>query len=192
MARLFMVRHGRAAAGWDTALDPGLDDVGARQADVVANQLVERIGVAHDVRVVSSPLRRCQETAIPFTKTVGTSAKLEPCIAEIPSPSGVAMGERTGWLRRVMQGTWPQVFVTDGDAYREFHAALVQWARSVRHDTVAFSHFIAINALIGAALNDNRVLIRSLDNASVTTFDVGANGELALIDGGSEADTLIR
>ena len=192
MTRLFMVRHGRAAAGWDTSLDPGLDDVGARQAAVVANQLVERIGVAHDVRVVSSPLRRCQETAIPFTKTVGTSAKLEPCIAEIPSPSGVAMGERTGWLRRVMQGTWPQVFVADGDAYREFHAALVQWARSVRHDTVAFSHFIAINALIGAALNDDRVLIRSLDNASVTTFDVGANGELALIDGGSEADTLIR
>jgi hypothetical protein len=47
-------------------------------------------------------------------------------------------------------------------------------------------------SLIGAALNDDRVLIRSLDNASVTTFDVGANGELALIDGGSEADTLIR
>ena len=150
------------------------------------------MGVAHDVRVVSSPLRRCQETAIPFAKAVGTSAKLEPCIAEIPSPAGIAMGERTEWLRRVMQGTWPQVFVSDGDAYREFHGALAQWARSVRHDTVAFSHFIAINALIGAALNDDRVLIRSLDNASITTFDVGANGELALIEGGSEADTLIR
>jgi len=192
MARLFMVRHGRAAAGWDTALDPGLDDVGARQADVVATQLVERLGVAHDVHVVSSPLRRCQETAIPFTKKIGTSAKLETCIAEIPSPVGIEMGGRTEWLRRVMQGTWPQVFVADGDAYRRFHSALVQWARSVRHDTVAFSHFIAINALIGAALIDDRVLIRSLDNASITTFDVGASGELALIDHGSEADTLIR
>lgn len=192
MAHLFLVRHGRAAAGWDAALDPGLDDVGTQQATVVARQLVERIGVAKDVRVVSSPLRRCQETAMPFSKMVGAFAKLETSIAEIPSPAGIAMGERTDWLRRVMQGTWSQIFRTEGDSYCEFHRDLVQWARSVRHDTVAFSHFIAINALIGAALNDDRVLIRSLDNASITTFQVGAGGELALIDAGSEADTLIR
>jgi len=79
---------------------------------------------------------------------------VEARITEIPSPVGVAMGERTEWLRRVMQATWSQVFSTDGAAYREFHDALVQWARSVRHDTVAFSHFIAINALIGSALNE--------------------------------------
>jgi hypothetical protein len=36
------------------------------------------------------------------------------------------------------------------------------------------------------------VLIRSLDNASITTLHVGTKGELTLIDGGSEADTLIR
>ena len=57
---------------------------------------------------------------------------------------------------------------------------------------MAFSHFIAINALIGSALNDDRVLIRSLDNASITTLHIGANSELTLIDAGSESDTLIR
>ncbi len=62
----------------------------------------------------------------------------------------------------------------------------------MQHDTVAFSHFVAINALIGRALDDDRVLIRSLDNASITTLHVGTKGELTLVDGGSEADTLIR
>jgi broad specificity phosphatase PhoE len=192
MARLYMVRHGRAAAGWDTALDPGLDDIGAKQADVVAAQLAERIGEPRDVQVVSSPLRRCQETAMPFAVLAGIPVHIEPRIAEIPSPVGVVMGERTEWLRRVMNGTWSQVFDTDGDPYREFHRALVHWASSVQHDTVAFSHFVAINALIGRALDDDRVLIRSLDNASITTLHVGTKGELTLIDGGSEADTLIR
>ncbi len=30
--RLVLVRHGRAAAGWDTHPDPALDDVGRAQA----------------------------------------------------------------------------------------------------------------------------------------------------------------
>ena len=192
MAYIYLVRHGRASAGWDTAVDPGLDDVGMQQAGAVAAQLAERVGASTDVRVVSSPLRCCQETAKPFATLIGKTTQVEARITEIPSPVGVAMGERTEWLRRVMQGNWSQVFTTDGAAYREFHDALVQWARSVRHDTVAFSHFIAINALIGSALNDDRVLIRSLDNASITTLHIGANSELTLIDAGSESDTLIR
>ena len=28
MARLYLVRHGRATGGWDVDPDPGLDDVG--------------------------------------------------------------------------------------------------------------------------------------------------------------------
>ena len=32
MARLYLIRHGRAAAGWDTAMDPPLDDLGREQA----------------------------------------------------------------------------------------------------------------------------------------------------------------
>ena len=39
-------------------------------------------------------------------------------------------------------------------------------------DTVVFSHFVAINAAIGAATGDDRVVIRSLDNCSVTVIDV--------------------
>ena len=43
-------------------------------------------------------------------------------------------------------------------------------------DTVVFSHFVAINAVIGAALGDDRLVIRSLDNCSVTVVDVSTVG----------------
>ncbi len=56
---------------------------------------------------------------------------------------------------------------------------------------MVFSHFIAINAAIGAATGDDRLVIRRLDNCSVTAFDVVA-GRIVLIQGGHEADTLIR
>jgi broad specificity phosphatase PhoE len=58
-------------------------------------------------------------------------------------------------------------------------------------DAVVFSHFIAINAAIGAATNDDRVVIRSLDNCSLTV--IGRDeGRLVLHQAGHEADTLIR
>ena len=36
MTRLILVRHGRAAGGWDDDLDPGLDDLGRAQAEAMA------------------------------------------------------------------------------------------------------------------------------------------------------------
>ena len=38
---------------------------------------------------------------------------------------------------------------------------------------------------------DDRLVIRSLDNCSVTVIDI-ADGRLVLVEGGEEADTLIR
>ena len=196
MTLLYLVRHGRAAAGWDTSLDPELDDLGREQSAATASRLTlllqDTKWSVTDVDVVSSPLRRCRETADAYTKITGQAARIEPRIAEIPSPTGVALVDRTEWLREVMAGTWEQVFVTHGEVYRNFHSQLVQWASAVHRDTIAFSHFIAINALIGAATGDDRVMFRSLDNASITTLHVDDDGTLTLVGGGAEADTLIR
>lgn len=196
MGRLFLVRHGRAAAGWDGHVDPPLDEVGRGQASATAAWIVERLRAAgrppSDVDSVTSPLSRCRETAEFFTTVGGRVARVEHRIAEIPSPDGVAMADRVDWLRRVMRGTWTDLSRSEGDAYARFRSELLGWAAAVRVDTVAFSHFVAINALIGAATDDDRLVIRSLDNASVTTLDVAPDGRLSLLEGGREADTLIR
>jgi broad specificity phosphatase PhoE len=86
-----------------------------------------------------------------------------------------------------MQGTWADL----GEPYVTFRDRVVARLLACTEDTVVFSHFVAINAAIGAALGDDRLVIRSLDNCSVTTVDVSA-GRLVLVEGGEEADTLIR
>ncbi len=61
MTRVYMVRHGRAAAGWNVDPDPGLDDLGRSQSLAVASKLSSLGPLA----VMSSPLLRCQQTAFP-------------------------------------------------------------------------------------------------------------------------------
>ena len=115
-------------------------------------------------------------------------AEINSSVSEIPSPLGAAMGERTVWLRAAMSGTWAAL----GPRYTDFRDRLVNYLRGIETDAVVFSHFIAINAVIGAALGDDRLVIRSLDNCSVTIVDVGEDGVLSFVEGGREADTLIR
>ncbi|MEO6123182.1 MAG: histidine phosphatase family protein [Ilumatobacteraceae bacterium] len=183
MARIYMVRHGRAAAGWDTDPDPGLDDLGRHQAQLMADILALRGPLA----LLSSPLRRCQETAAVLGDRWGSTATIEPMVAEIPSPEGVAMGARIEWLRQSMAGSWSAL----GDRYTTFRDGVADCLRAIDADTVIASHFVAINAAIGAATDNDAVVIRSLDNCSITIFDV-TDGELTLVEGGHEADTLIR
>jgi broad specificity phosphatase PhoE len=182
---LHLVRHGRASAGWDVDPDPGLDDVGVAQAEATAAVLA-----ALEPRpIVSSPLRRCRETAGRLaTKWNGASVTIEPAVTEIPSPDGIPMGERVPWLRAAMAGTWAEL----GPRYVSFRDGVIDWLAARDEPTVVFSHFIAINAVIGRCLGDDRLVIDSLDNASVTVVEIDADRRLRLVERGRQADTLIR
>ena len=124
---------------------------------------------------------------MPLAEAWSVEPVIESRVAEIPSPLGVAMGDRVDWLRAAMRGTWADL----GPRYVTFRDALVDALVALANDTVVFSHFIAINAAIGSALGDDRLVIASLDNCSRTVIEVDA-GRLHLVEHGHEADTLIR
>jgi broad specificity phosphatase PhoE len=179
-----MVRHGRASAGWDTALDPELDELGHAQAREAADQLhTLQLG-----NIITSPLMRCQQTAAPLAQMWNVVPQVCVEVSEIPSPNGVAMSDRIVWLRQAMQGTWSEL----GSDYVQYRDCITDFVRGIQTDAVIFSHFIAINAVIGGVLGDDRLVIRSLDNCSTTIFERDTAGNLSLVQGGHEADTLIR
>lgn len=182
---LHLVRHGRAAAGWDADPDPGLDAAGREQALAVA----ARLAAMPPRPVVTSPYLRCRETAQPIANRWGTVPEVVAELGEIPSPEGVPMDRRGAWLMEAMAGTWEDL----GPRWTEYRDALLACARALAScDAVAFTHFVAINAVIGAATGDDRVMIRSLDNCSVTVVHVRGDGSLVLLEGGDEADTVVR
>lgn len=187
VSRIHLVRHGRAAAGWDTDPDPGLDDLGREQAAATAARLAATLPAP--VALYSSPLRRCRETSAYLAREwVGTQVTIAPEVREIPSPEGYEIHERVQWLREAMAGEWSAL----GGVYTDFRDEVVRWVAGLSHDAVVFSHFIAINCVIGACVGDDRLVIASLDNASVTTVEADGRGGLRLIEHGREADTLIR
>lgn len=184
---IWMVRHGRASAGWDVDPDPGLDDTGRAQALSVARDLA---GCAAGA-LVTSPLLRCRQSAFPLEAATSLAARVDPRVAEIPSPPGHTMETRIGWLREAMAGTWDELVDRSGSAYDRYRLGVVDAVTSVTSDTVIFSHFVAINAAIGAATDDPRLVIASVDNCSVTVFETDGT-HLVLRETGRQADTLIR
>ncbi|MGK2739920.1 histidine phosphatase family protein [Tepidicaulis sp. LMO-SS28] len=195
MARIYMIRHGKAAAGWDSDPDPGLDDLGRTQSEAAAQDIMQREQIA--LPILSSPLRRCRETAAPLAAAWKFEPVIETRVAEVPSPTD-DLEERGRWLRGVMAGTWAEAVPSSGGAHTAYDTKLLTWRQSVvdallelKEDTVIFSHFIAINVAVGHALEDPRVISFRPDNGSVTVFETKGD-TLALIEKGREADTKVN
>ena len=186
MSRLYLIRHGKPAAVWGEAdEDPGLDETGKTQAEAARDYLMSLPEADRPRRVVSSPLRRCRETAMPTAEALGVDLEIDTAVGEIPTPAGLDAAERPAWLRAVFQGKWKDV---QGDLdYEVWRSDMVQ-SLEARGGTAVFSHYVAINAVMSHLDSDERVLVFRPDHASISTLEVGTDG-LALVERGREAST---
>jgi broad specificity phosphatase PhoE len=182
MGKIYMVRHGKAASGFDGHLDPGLDDLGRRQALATAEELAP-LG---PLPVLSSPLARAQQTAKPLAELWQAEVLIEPRVAELPSPTR-DLAARTVWIRQAMAGRWPDL----GTDLMQWRQALIDCLLDLPHDSVVFCHYIAINVAVGATQNDDRLVIFAPDNGSVTVFSNDSGG-LELLELGRTADTHVN
>lgn len=187
MTHLYLIRHGKPAAGWGEDDDPGLDDQGRAQAEAVGAWLMERPPHLRPVSVVSSPLRRCRETAEPFARSLGVEIEIDPDVGEIPTPAGLAAAERPAWLRDAMAGTWSQIRGDiDYEAWRRHAVTALQR----RAGAAVFSHFVATNAVVSALDGHDEVIVFRPDHTSVTVLE-NRDGELVLLERGREAATRV-
>jgi broad specificity phosphatase PhoE len=181
MARLYLVRHGKAGAGFGEDPDPGLDATGRAEADAMARELAP-LG---PLPIVASPLRRTRETAAPLERLWGTAARIEPRVGEIPS-DGIALEARAPWLTGVMTRPWREI----DPALRRWRDDVVAALTSLTGDTVVVTHFVAINAAVSVAQGDERVRVFSPANCSVTVLDA-ADGKLTVVRLGAEGESRV-
>jgi broad specificity phosphatase PhoE len=179
MARLYLVRHGKAAASWAEDFDPGLDGLGKAQAKGVARALAH-LG---PLDVIVSPLLRAQETGKPLAEIWDCTHGTEERVGEIPSPTTNLTG-RAQWLQGVMGERWSNL----DEGLQSWRHGVIEALLALDVDTVVFTHFIAINVAVGAARGDDRVVCFWPDNGSITLVE--ANGSsLSLIERGDEPVT---
>lgn len=184
MTTLYLVRHGQAAAGWGTDHDPGLDDVGRSQAVAVAAALAP-LG---PLPIVVSPLRRTRETADAFAGMwPDVSPVVDQAVGEIPSPTDDLAG-REAWLVGVLAGRWSDL----DDGLSAWRRNVVDALLGMGDDTVVVTHFVAINAAVGAATDDDRLVCFRPDNCSVTLLEHDATGGgLRVVALGAERGTAV-
>ena len=182
MPRIHLIRHGKAAAGFDADLDPGLDEVGRAQAGAAA----ETMAPFGPMTLLTSPLKRARETAEPLARHWDMVPEVAPEVTEIPL-GGNDLSLRHASLDSVMAGGW-NVAAPELNAWRR---SVVDYLLALRNDSVVFSHFIAINVAVGQARDDDRVVVFRPDNGSITSFETDGR-KLRLVTLGREAATDVR
>ncbi len=197
MAHLYLVRHARPAASWNDHLDPALDSLGKEQAEKAAQELAERAGRV--MRLLTSPLRRCQETARPLSEHWQVEPAIKPHFREIPSPKLAPVSEfasRVEWLRRIMDCRWADIIadpkLSAGSDFSSWRRNLLAALGQQEQDCVIFTHFVAINAALGAASGRDEILLARPDHCSIWHFENQSGGGLRLLDAGREVETRVN
>lgn len=188
MTRLYLIRHGRPASTWgDADDDPRLDDQGRVQARAVAERLMSLPPDERPTCVVSSPLRRCRETAQPLADQLGVEVVIDAAVGEIPTPAGLPAEERPAWLRRSFAGDWSEI-VGDID-YEAWRRRAVD-GLAKRGGAAVFSHYVAINGVLSTLEGSSKVIVFRPDHTSCTTLEAGLDG-LRVVERGHEAATTV-
>ncbi len=176
MSEIILVRHGEASANFRERIDPGLSKVGRTQA----LQVAERLSGLTGFDLFTSPLARAKETAEPLSNIWEKPAIIEPRVREVPS-EGIALADRGEWLSRIMTGRWSEV-----DAERSrWRDDLLKCLRESDTPRIYFSHFIAINVVVGAITQDDRVVCVFPKNTSVFRF-ANHDGQLSIVEFGEQ------
>jgi broad specificity phosphatase PhoE len=179
---LVLVRHGRTEANASGLLlgraDVGLDEIGVEQAGSLAGALT---GMA---RVISSPLRRCVETA----EALGYTPEIDERWIELDYGE---LDQRP--TREVPPEVWrawrrdPHFVPGGGESLSALHdrviAACEELAEEARTTDIAVvSHVSPIKAAVAWAIGSGVELSwrLHLDPASVTRIVVGPNGPVLL------------
>ena len=177
---IYLIRHGEAAASWGSHPDPGLSENGHAQAEKVANTL----GKASIQQIYSSPMQRCQETGQAFARLSGLPLTIEPKVTEIPTPTDVE--DRVSWLRTLMSGTWNDA----PELVAKWRSDLIATISTLPANTAVFTHFVAINALVGHLEGTDSVTVFRPNYCSRTQVE-HKDGVLRLVERGESLVTKV-
>jgi broad specificity phosphatase PhoE len=177
MSRLFLIRHAQPEALWGQADDPGLTKPGKAEAEAAAQRMA-----GHGImKIYTSPLKRARETAAPIAAAYKSQPVVEPRIGEVAAPPGTR--DRRKWLDETFpwgdintMRKWEQV----DPGLQQWRQNVVQAATSLTEDAIFVTHYVAINAIVGAAMKSDYTVVCRPEFASITEMVV-ENGQLIML-----------
>lgn len=170
MKRLFLIRHAEPVTAWGADdPDPGLSELGHAQAAAAAKAL----WALGPKAAASSPMKRCRETAAPLAAAMKLEPIIEPRVSEVVAPAGVS--DRRAWLRENfawVDGAERRTWASVDPALRAWREEVLTGLRALPADAAVFSHFIALNAILSAAMNSAETIVFRPNHASITEIAI--------------------
>ena len=183
--KIFLIRHGEAAQSWHQSADPGLSELGKEQELECFNTLYENEDLDR-FNLVSSPLKRAQETSLHFKKNLDKQLHLNEAFRKIPYP-GISLLERKSWLQEVFKKN-----INELDKPQQiWQSKIIANLKGFTEPTIIFSHFMVINIVVNTLKSDPRVVSFYPDNCSITEIE-NNEGTLNLISTGNELQTQVN
>lgn len=175
MPLIHVVRHGRVDNRDPTQTDPPLSSRGLAQAAQLAALLQRRH--AQPLPILSSPLLRCRQTIEPLARAWNAPLHIEPRLRELPGPD-LSDFPRLPWLNTMVELRWSELLARTEALEPGYAQRLAQWRAGLHaallactQDTIACSHFVAINALALLPEADGAVSALDPGHVSISRFD---------------------
>ena len=143
--------------------------------------------VAGPAPLFVSPLARTLETAAPLAAAWSVEPVIEPGVGEIVAPDQ-ALDKRSAWLRVALSSTYGAL----GQDYEAWRDSVLATLRALPDGAVVVTHFVAINAAVGAAWGDDRVVCFTPGNCSRTVVDIDDAGNFTVVELGLSASTKVN
>ena len=181
---LLLVRHGEAAESWGNHPDPNLSKLGIKQSASLVNN--EMLKLLDSYSFVSSPKLRAKMTAEPLIKKFNKELIINDAYSEIPS-NDIDKSQKKTWLTEVMNTEIRDL----PDFVVNWRDNIIKNSLNISQNTIIFTHFMVINALIGSLLKKNMLMYFYPNYASVTKI-ILKNKKVKSISLGDEKKTIIN
>ena len=196
MIKIYLVRHGEASEGW-TSQDPPLSELGKSQAKSLVT-FVDSIfdeNSINNINAISSPLNRCKETASLALEKQYLEIAINDNFRELPSPT-IDLEKRVNWLRRILPLTWPELLkdketMESGVNFTQWKENIMSNIYSLKKDTIIFTHFVVINAVIGEILKSDKIVNFQPSNCSITEISK-KNDKLKIVKLGKSLESKVN
>ena len=181
---LLLIRHGEASESWGDHPDPVLSKNGEAQANslIFKNELES----LEDFQFISSPKSRAKLTAQPLVDKFQKHLNINSIYSEIPS-SDIDKSDKKNWLRDIMQLDMDYL----PEEVLKWKNNLVDDCLNLSRDTIIFTHFMVINALVSSMLKHSKIMYFYPDYVSITKITL-TNNEIKNIVLGDEKKTIIN
>ena len=162
---IILIRHGEAAQSWGDHPDPDLSEDGFKQAKLLEEH--SELQNLHLYEFVSSPKARAKSTAIPLAKKFNKEIIINDIFSEIPS-GNIDANEKKQWLTKTMKEDIGSL----SKEVMEWRIKILSQVFGMRKDTIIFSHFMVINALVGELAKHPNLLHFYPDYTSLTKISL--------------------